>query len=113
MMMGQVPTLRIPSMRKEITIKGSGGKQKGWGPPQQQTRGTRKSFSFHAVDQSFLKNSVHLSLIVKNTVITVVHILNPSSLARSLQIHCTGLTGLRSHASWAWPEKHDPTPIVT
>ena len=36
---------------------------------------------------------------LKNTVITVVHTLKPSSLAHSLQIHCIGLTGLRSHAS--------------
>ena len=78
-------------------------------PPQEQTRGTGKNSSFHAEDQSFLKNSVHLSLIVENTVITVVHILKPSSLARSLQIHCTGLTGLRSHTSWAGLEKCDPT----
>ena len=73
--MGQIPTLGTPSMRKETTIKGSGGKQKGRRPPQQQTKGTRKSSPFHADDQSFLKNSVHLSLIVENTVITVVHIL--------------------------------------
>ena len=34
-LMRQVPTLETPSMRKETTIKGSGGKQKGWGtiPP--------------------------------------------------------------------------------
>ena len=38
----------------------------------------------------------------------IVHTLKPSSLAHSLQIHCIGLTGLRSHASWAWPEKRDP-----
>ena len=41
----------------------------------------------------------------------VVHTLKPSSLAHSLQIHCIGLTDLRSHASWAWPEKCDPTNI--
>ena len=39
----------------------------------------------------------------------VVHTLKPSSLAHSLQIYCIGLTGLRSHAFWAWPEKRDPT----
>ena len=39
----------------------------------------------------------------------VVHTLKPSSLAHSLQTHCIGLTSLRSHASWAWPEKRDPT----
>ena len=39
----------------------------------------------------------------------VVHTLKPSSLAHYLQIHYIGLTGLRFHASWAWPEKRDPT----
>ena len=34
--------------------------------------------------------------------------LKPSSLTHSLQIHCTGLAGLKSHASWAWAEKRDP-----
>ena len=34
-LMGQVSILGTPSTRKETTIKGSGGKQKGWGtiPP--------------------------------------------------------------------------------
>ena len=41
--------------------------------------------------------------------IIVVHTPKPSSLAHSLQIHCTGLAGLRPHASWAGPEKSDPT----
>ena len=68
-----------------------------------------KSSSDRAKDQSSLVNSVHLSLIVKNIVLTAVHTLKPSSLAYSLQIHCTELTGLRSHASWAWAEKLDPT----
>ena len=45
---------------------------------------------------------------MENTVLTIVHTLKPSSLTHSLQIHCTGLTGLRSHASWAWTEKRDP-----
>ena len=44
-----------------------------------------------------------------NVVMVVVHTLKPSSLAHSLSIHCIGLTGLRSHASWTWPEKRDPT----
>ena len=91
--------------------KGVEGNRKGGAetpPPKQQTRGTKKSSSFHAEDQSFLEDSVHLSLIVKNTVITVVHTLKPSSLARSLQIHCTGLTGQRSHTSWAKTEKREP-----
>ena len=78
-------------------------------PPPQHIRGTRKSSSNRAEDLSSLVNSVHLSLIVKNTVLTVVHTLTPSSLAHSLQIHCTGLTGLRSHASWTRAEKRGPT----
>ena len=43
--------------------------------------------------------------------ITFVHTPKPSSLAHSLQIHCTGLTDLRSHTSWVGPEKLDPTYI--
>ena len=39
----------------------------------------------------------------------IVRTLKPSSLAYFLQIHCIGLTGLRFYASWAWPEKRDPT----
>ena len=81
-------------------------------PPQQHTRGTKESSSFHAEDQSFLENSVHLSLIVKNTMVTVVHTLKPSSLTHSLQIHCTGLTSQRSHTSWAKAEKLDPTVTI-
>ena len=46
---------------------------------------------------------------LKNTVMTVVHTLKPNSLAHSLQIHCTGFAGLRSHASWAKPKKSNPT----
>ena len=107
-LMGQLPTLETPSKRKETTIKGSGEKQKRRGPPQH-TRGTRKSSPDRAEDQSSLVNSVHLSSIMRNTVITVVHTPKPSSLAHSLQIHCIGLSGLRSHSFWAWPEKHDPT----
>ena len=41
--------------------------------------------------------------------LTVVHTLKSSSLTHSLQIHCIGLIGLRSHTSWAWTEKRDPT----
>ena len=41
--------------------------------------------------------------------LTVVHTLKPNSLAHSLQIHCTGLTGQRSHTFWAKDEKRDPT----
>ena len=44
--------------------------------------------------------------------ITVVHTLKPSSLAHSLQIHCTGLTGLKSHSFWTWPEKRDPIALT-
>jgi len=43
--------------------------------------------------------------------ITVIHTPKSSSLAHSLQIYCTGLTGLRSYASWARSEKLDPTII--
>ena len=103
-LMGQVPTLETSFRRNETTIKREWREPERVGlrtplPPKQQTRGTRKSSSFHAEDQSFLENSVHLSLIVKNTVITVVHTLKPSSLAYSLQIHCTGLISQRSHTS--------------
>ena len=84
-----------------------GDKRGGWDP--QRTRGTRKSSSDRAEDQSSQVNSIYLSLIMKNTVLTIVHTLKPSSLTHSLQIHCIGLTGLRSHASWVWLEKRDPT----
>ena len=62
-------------IRKETTIKREWKEtgEAGWRPPQH-TRGTRKSSLNHAEDQSSLVNSVHLSLIVKNTVLTVVHI---------------------------------------
>ena len=60
-----------------------GDRKKGLRPPQH-TRGTRKSFSDRAEDQSSLVNSVHLSLIVKKTVLIVVHTLKPSSLTHSL-----------------------------
>ena len=89
--------------------KGVEGDRRGGAETPQHTRGTRESSSDCAEDQSSLVNSVHLSLIVKNTVLTVVHTLKPSSLVHSLQIHCIGLTGLRSHVSWAWDEKRDST----
>ena len=73
-------------------------KRGGWNP--YHTRGTRKSSLNRAEDQPSLINPVHLSLIVKNTVLTVVYILKPSFLTHSLQIHCTRLTGLRFHTSW-------------
>ena len=111
-LMGQLPTLGTSFSRKETTIKRGGERQKKEAKTPQHTRGTRKSSSNYADDQSSLVNSVHLSSIVKNTVLTVVHTLKPSSLVRSLQIHCTGLTGLRSHTSWAWAEKCDPTIII-
>ena len=87
--------------------KGVEGDRRGGAETPKHTRGIKKSSPDHAEDQSSLVNSVHLSLIVKNTVLTVVHTLKSSSLAHSLQIHCTGLTGLRSHISWAWAEKRD------
>ena len=89
-LMGQVPTLGTPFKRKETTIKREWRETKRAGQtplPQQQTRGTRKSSSFHVEDQTFLENSVHLNLIMRNTVITIVHTLKPNSLAHSLQIH--------------------------
>ena len=107
--MGQVSTLGTPFRRKETTIKREWREIERGAETPQHTRGTRKSSSDRAEDQSSLVNSVHLSLIVKNTVLTVVHTLRPNSSTHSLQIHCNGLTGLRSHASWAWVEKRDPT----
>ena len=108
-LMGQVPTLGTPFRKKETTIKREWRETERGAETPQHTRGTRKIFSNRAEDQSSLVNSVHLSLIVKNTVLTVVHTLKPNSLTHSLQIHCTGLTSLRSHASWVWTEKRDPT----
>ena len=83
---------------------GMGDNWGGLWNPYHSTR-TGKGFLDCAEDQPSLINPVHLSLIVKNTMLTVVHILKPSSLTHSLQIHYTRLTGLRSHASWAWAEK--------
>ena len=48
-----------------------------------------------------LINSIHLCLIVVNTILTVIHALKPSSLTHFLQIYYTGLTGPRSHTPWA------------
>ena len=44
-----------------------------------------------------LINSIHLCLIVVNTILNVIHALKSSFLTHSLQIYCTGLTGPRSH----------------
>ena len=44
-----------------------------------------------------------------NTILTVIHALKLSSLTYSLQIYCIGLTGPRSHTSWAWAAKRVPT----
>ena len=56
-----------------------------------------------------LINSVHLCLIVMNTILIVIHSLNPSSLTHSLQIYCIRLIGPRSHTPWAWVAKRVPT----
>ena len=56
-----------------------------------------QSSSDCAENKHSLINSVHLCLIVMNTILTVIHALKPSSLIHSLQIYCTGLTGPRSH----------------
>ena len=92
--MGQVPTLGAPFRRKEIIIKielretQRGG---GAGTPQH-IGGIEKGSPNRDEDQSSLMNPVRLNLMVKSTTMTVVHTLKPSSLAHSLQIHCTGLT---------------------
>ena len=44
-----------------------------------------------------LINSIHLCLIVMNTMLTIIHALKSSFLTHSLQIYCIGLTGPRSH----------------
>ena len=56
-----------------------------------------QSFSDCAENKFSLINSIHLYLIVVNTILTVIHALKPSSLIHSLQIYYTGLTGPRSH----------------
>ena len=70
---------------------------------------TRKSSSNCAEDKPSLINSVHLCWAVMNTISTVTHAPRPSSSTHSLQIYCTGLTGPRSHTSWVWAAKRDPT----
>ena len=56
-----------------------------------------QSSSDCAENKHSLINSVHLCLIVMNTILTVIHALKLSSLTHSLQIYCTGFTGPRSH----------------
>ena len=56
-----------------------------------------------------LINSIHLCLIVMNTILTVIHALKPSPLTHSLQIYYTWLIGPRSHTPWAWATKRVPT----
>ena len=65
--------------------------------------------SDYAEDKLSLINSVHLCLIVMNTILTVIHALKPSFLTHSLQIYCIGLTGPRSHTPWTWAAKRVPT----
>ena len=108
-LMGQVPPLGTPFRRKETTIKREWRETERGAETPQHTKGTRKNSSDRTEDQSSLVNSVHLSLIMKNTVLTVVHTLRPNSSIHSLQIHCNGLTGVRSHTSWVWAEERDPT----
>ena len=55
-----------------------------------------------------LINSIHLCLIVMNTILTVIYALKPSSLTHSLQIYCIRLIGPRSHTPWAWVAKRVP-----
>ena len=88
-------------------------RERGRGETPQHAGGIKKGSPNRDKDQFSLMNSVRLNLIVKSTIMIVVHTLKPSSLAHSLQIYCTGLTGLKSHSFWAWPEKRDPTPIIT
>ena len=64
-----------------------------------------QSFSDCAENKFSLINSIHLYLIVVNTILTVIHALKPSSLTHSLQIYCTWLTGPRSHTPQAWAVK--------
>ena len=85
-----------------------GGGEGGLGNPYHSTR-TREGSSDCAEDQSSLINSVHLSLIVTNIILTVIRALKPGSSTHSLQIYCTGFTGPRSHTFWAWIEKRDST----
>ena len=57
-------------------------------------------------------NPVHPYFTVINTALAVGHALKPSSSSHSLQIYYTGLTGPRSHTSWAWAAKRDPTSVI-
>ena len=68
-----------------------------------------QSSSNCAENKISLINSIHLCLIVVNTILTVIHALKPSSLTHSLQIHCIRLIGPRSHTPWAWVAKRVPT----
>ena len=68
-----------------------------------------QSSSDCAENKLSLINSIHLCLIVMNTILTVIHALKPSSLTHSLQIYCTELTGPRSHTPWAWAAKRVPS----
>ena len=56
-----------------------------------------------------LINSIHLCLIVVNTILTVIHALKPSFLTHSLQIYCIGLIGPRPYIIWACTANCDPT----
>ena len=64
-----------------------------------------QSSSDCAENKLSLINSIHLCLIVVNTILTVIYTLKPRSLTHSLQIYCTGFTGPRSHTPWAWAAK--------
>ena len=87
--------------RREASIK--------WGLTTTTRGGTKKSSSDCAKDQPSLINSVHPCLIVMNTILTVIHILQFSFLTHYLQIYYTGFTVPRSHTSWAWAAKYVPT----
>ena len=60
-----------------------------------------QSSSDCAENKLSLINSIHLCLIVVNTILTVIHALKSRSLTHFLQIYYTGLTGPRSHTPWA------------
>ena len=109
----QVSALRTQFRRNETTIKRRWRETGKWGWNPYHTRGSRKSSSDRADDQSSLVNSAHPSLIVKNTVLTVVHTLKPSFLTHSLQIYCIRLTSPRSHTPWTWAAKRVPTKFIS
>ena len=106
--------MNLKSQRRKEGYKkeGMGGKQEGLWNPHHSMR-TREGSSDCAEDQSSQINSVHLSLIVTNTILTVIRALKPGSSTYFLQIYCIGFTGPRCHTSWAWIEKHDPTKIFS